>query len=114
MKLSLQWLKRYIPEINASLVELDEALTQLGFEVEGIEDQGLGYDNLVVGHVLEKESHPDADKLSITQLSDGSQVLQVVCGAPNVAVGQKVVFAQGCSVVVAIISSTTACYYKWV
>lgn len=93
MKLSLQWLKRYIPEINASLVELDEALTQLGFEVEGIEDQGLVYDKLVVGHVLEKESHPDADKLSITQLSDGSQVLQVVCGAPNVAVGQKVVFA---------------------
>ena len=69
MKLSLKWLKRYIPELKANLVELDEALTQLGFEVEGIEDQGSVYDKLVVGHVLEKEQHPDADKLSVTKLS---------------------------------------------
>lgn len=93
MKLSLKWLKRYIPEFSASLPELDEALTQLGFEVEGIEDQGSVYSNLVVGHVLERDKHPDADKLSVTRLSDGTQELQVVCGAPNVAAGQKVVFA---------------------
>lgn len=93
MKLSLKWLKRYIPDFSANFVELDEALTQLGFEVEGIDNLGAAYENLVVGHVLSKESHPDADKLSITKLFDGQQELQVVCGAPNVAAGQKVVFA---------------------
>ena len=93
MQLSLKWLKRYIPKLNATQVELDEALTQLGFEVEGIHDQAAAYAKLVVGKVLTRDPHPDADKLSITTLDDGNQTLQVVCGAPNIAAGQTVVFA---------------------
>lgn len=95
MKISLNWLKSYI-NFNLTNEELHYILTDIGLEVESIEPyesvQG-GLKGLVVGHVLEKEKHADADKLSVCKVDVGHEVLQIVCGAPNVAAGQKVIVA---------------------
>jgi phenylalanyl-tRNA synthetase beta chain len=92
MLVSLNWLKRYVP-LTQSVSELEVALTSLGLEVEGIQDQGQTYSSLIVGKVLEYEPHPDSDHLSVTKVFDGTEQVQVVCGAPNVAKGQTVAFA---------------------
>ena len=95
MKISLNWLKSYI-NLNLSNDELHFLLTDIGLEVESIEPYESvkgGLKGLVVGHVLEKEKHPDADKLSVCKVDVGTEVLQIVCGAPNVAAGQKVIVA---------------------
>jgi phenylalanyl-tRNA synthetase beta chain len=95
MKISLNWLKSYI-HFDLSNEELHNLLTDIGLEVESIEPYESvkgGLKGLVVGHVLEKEKHADADKLSVCKVDVGSEVLQIVCGAPNVAAGQKVVVA---------------------
>ena len=96
MTISLNWLKEYI-DINESPEKIAELLTDLGLEVEGMEEIGGIKGNLegvVVGQVMECEKHPDADKLSITKIDIGSgDPLSIVCGAPNVAKGQKVVVA---------------------
>ncbi len=95
MKISFNWLKNYVTTtLNAE--EVGRLLTSSGLEVEEItrfESIPGGLRNVVIGHVLEKEKHPDADKLSITKVNIGNEILQIVCGAPNVAVGQKVVVA---------------------
>ena len=95
MKVSYNWLKKYI-QTDLSPEELGKVLTDTGLEVESIEKieaiQG-GLQGVVVGHVLTCEKHPDADKLNVTTVSIGTEELQIVCGAPNVAVGQKVVVA---------------------
>jgi len=93
MEVSLNWLQRYadLPDDPGSLAE---ALTSLGFEVEGIRSLGGGATGVVVGEVLEVARHPEADKLSLCRVGDGGEVLAVVCGAPNVAAGQKVCFAR--------------------
>ena len=65
----------------------------LGLEVEGYEDFAKKYENFVVGEVLERAKHPNADRLSICKVNIGNAVQEVVCGAPNVAAGQKVVVA---------------------
>jgi phenylalanyl-tRNA synthetase beta chain len=96
MKISYNWLKKYI---NLSLTpdQMEQLLTGCGLEVEAfeeIESVKGGLRGLVVGEVLEKEKHPDADRLSITKVNVGkSQSLQIVCGATNVAKGQKVLVA---------------------
>lgn len=96
MKVSYNWLKdllnfSYTPE------ELDAVLTETGLEVEGIEhieDIKGGLKGVVVGEVLTCEKHPDADKLKVTTVNVGAdEPLQIVCGAPNVAQGQKVLVA---------------------
>ncbi len=96
MKISYNWLKEYI-YIDLPATEVAEMLTFCGLEVESIEAYESikgGLNGLVVGEVLTKEKHPDADKLSITTVNVGIQnVLQIVCGAPNVAAGQKVIVA---------------------
>lgn len=96
MKLSLDWLKEYI-EINESPEDLGHILTMGGLEVEGIsefEKVPGGLKGLVIGEVLECEQHPNADKLRITKVDTGDgEPKQIVCGAPNVAAGQKVVVA---------------------
>jgi phenylalanyl-tRNA synthetase beta chain len=95
MRISLNWLKSYI-HFDLSNEELHNLLTDIGLEVESIEPYESvkgGLKGLVVGHVLEKEKHADADKLSVCKVDVGSEVLQIVCGAPNVAAGQKVVVA---------------------
>ncbi|GAA4849477.1 phenylalanine--tRNA ligase subunit beta [Algivirga pacifica] len=96
MKISLDWLKDFI-NINESAEEIDHLLTMAGLEVEGIEEVETikgGLKGLVIGEVLECGKHPDADKLSITKVDLGEgEPVQIVCGAPNVAAGQKVVVA---------------------
>ncbi|UYW02394.1 phenylalanine--tRNA ligase subunit beta [Flavobacterium agricola] len=97
MRISYNWLKQFI-KINKTSDEVSTILTDLGLEVEGIETyESLkgGLIGVVVGHVLTCEKHPNADKLNLTtvDLGDGNNPIQIVCGAPNVAQGQKVLVA---------------------
>lgn len=93
MKISLNWLKDYIDLKGISPEEIISQLTLAGLEVEDVTDQSRIFKNFIVGFVKEKKKHPDADRLSLCILFDGKEDLQVVCGAPNVEAGQKVVFA---------------------
>jgi phenylalanyl-tRNA synthetase beta chain len=96
MTVSFNWLKQYI-NIDKTPAEVEALLTDLGLEVEGMEEIGGIKGNLegvVVGHVVACEKHPDADKLSLTKVDIGKgDPLSIVCGAPNVAKGQKVAVA---------------------
>ncbi len=96
MKISYNWLKDYI-KTDLAPEKLSTILTDIGLEVEGMETfQSVkgGLEGLVIGKVMTCEKHPDADKLSITKVDIGSgELLPIVCGAPNVAEGQKVVVA---------------------
>ncbi|MBI5647959.1 MAG: phenylalanine--tRNA ligase subunit beta [Ignavibacteriae bacterium] len=93
MKVSLTWLRRYI-DLPESPEQIAALLTGTGLEVESIEDHARQFDGIVVGCVVTCEKHPKADKLSICTVDDGIEVVQVICGAPNVAAGQKVPFAR--------------------
>ncbi len=93
MNISYNWLKQFI-NLPWDAEKTGELLTDLGLEVEGIEDfssvQG-GLQGIVVGEVLECVQHPNADRLKLTKVDIGNnEILQIVCGAPNVAIGQKV------------------------
>lgn len=90
MKISYNWLKKFV-DINVSTEELDNTLTMLGLEVESVTNLGEKYNNFIVAYVEGKEKHPDADKLSVCRVNTGNEMLQVVCGATNVGVGQKIV-----------------------
>lgn len=96
MKVSLNWLKTYI-DIDLPPEEVSEILTSIGLEVEGMEEVESipgGLKGVVVGLVKECGKHPNADKLSVTKVDVGSGTdLNIVCGAPNVAAGQKVLVA---------------------
>jgi phenylalanyl-tRNA synthetase beta chain len=96
MKISYNWLKQYI-DIPESPEEIGQTLTGTGLEVESVEAFETvkgGLKGLVIGEVLTCSKHPNADKLSITTVDvGGEKPLQIVCGAPNVAAGQKVVVA---------------------
>src|SRR5690606_11549203 len=65
-----------------------------GIEVDAVIDRSEGLSNIVVGHVESCEKHPEADKLSICQVNVGETVDQIICGAPNIAAGQKVIVAR--------------------
>lgn len=91
MKLSLRWLSRYVDLGDLSPEQVRDDLTMSTAEVEEIEVFGGGLGDLVVGHVVEHGRHPDADKLSLNRVDVGDgELLSIVCGAPNVAAGQKV------------------------
>ncbi len=96
MKISYNWLKEYI-DTDKTPQEIAEILTNTGLEVEGLEEVETvkgGLKGLVIGKVLEKTKHPNADKLSLTKVDVGNHtILPIVCGAPNVAQGQTVVVA---------------------
>jgi phenylalanyl-tRNA synthetase beta chain len=96
MTISYNWLSEYLPE-KIDPERLSKILTGIGLEVETMEpfeEVKGGLKGLVIGEVLECEKHPDADKLSLTKVNIGSgEPLQIVCGAPNVAAGQKVIVA---------------------
>ncbi len=95
MKISLNWLKTFAPSLSQSPEEIGEKLTSLGLEVEALETKGPQFSNVVVGKVLEVEAHPNADRLRICKVNVGEpEILQIVCGAPNVAEGQKVAVAK--------------------
>ncbi len=92
MKISTHWLRRYI-DLDRTPEEVEEALTLIGFEVEGIETTGLpDLNHVVVGEVLSSEPHPNADRLSVCQVSvgDGSEPRTIVCGAKNYNIGDRV------------------------
>ncbi len=96
MTISYNWLSEYLPE-KIEPEKLSKILTSIGLEVESLEkyeELKGGLQGLVVGEVLECAKHPDADKLSLTKVNIGAgESLQIVCGAPNVAAGQKVIVA---------------------
>ncbi len=93
MRVGLGWLAEFIA-LPDSQVELEERLTLGGLEIEGVARTGPDLDEIRVGHVLEREQHPDADRLSVCKVDlGGDEPLSIVCGAPNVAAGQKVAVA---------------------
>ena len=94
MKVSLNWLKDYINLDDVSVEEITNKLTLAGLEVDDVFDGSKVYENFVIGYVKEKDKHPNADKLSLCLVTDGINDYKVVCGAPNVAAGQKIVFAK--------------------
>lgn len=99
MKLSLNWLKNYV-SLTVSADEVTRALTFLGFEVEGVHRTGLApIAHLVVGEILTRDKHPNADKLSVctVRIAEGGTPTQIVCGAPNCDAGKRVPVAlPGC------------------
>jgi phenylalanyl-tRNA synthetase beta chain len=94
MKISLNWLSDYVDITGISIDELVDKVSTAGLEVEEVIDQSDVLANMVVGFVKETKRHPNADKLTLCIVSDGTNEYSVVCGAPNVAVGQKVPFAK--------------------
>jgi phenylalanyl-tRNA synthetase beta chain len=93
VKFSLSWLKEHLAG-DADLVSVTETLTRVGLEVEHVEDKAGELSAFVVGHILEANRHPNADKLQVCMVDVGRGApLQVVCGAPNARAGLKVVFA---------------------
>lgn len=103
MTISYKWLSEYLPTVQAGLpviVEperLSRILTSIGLEVEslsGYDEVKGGLKGLVIGEVISTEKHPNADKLTLTKVNIGNaEPLSIVCGAPNVATGQKVIVA---------------------
>ena len=93
MKFSEQWLRTWVkPEVSRE--ELVARLSMVGLEVDAVTPVAGAFRGVVVGEVLSTEQHPDADKLRICQVSDGSETFQVVCGAPNVRPGLRIPFAK--------------------
>lgn len=95
MLVSLEWLKDYVSTQDLVPEELAEKITRSGIEVDAVIDRANGMDKVVVGHVVSKEKHPEADKLNICQVDVGeAEPQQIICGAPNVDAGQKVIVAR--------------------
>ena len=95
MNISFNWLNEFL-KINLKIDEVCEILTDIGLEVEGIvEYQNVkgNFEGLIVGEVIQCEKHPNADRLKLTKVNIGQETLQIVCGAPNVNINQKVIVA---------------------
>lgn len=90
MNTPLSWIKAYVPELDVTPQEYTDAMTLTGTKVEGYECLDKNLDKIVVGQILSIERHPDADKLIICQVNVGTETIQIVTGAPNVKVGDKV------------------------
>ncbi|HWM26681.1 MAG TPA: phenylalanine--tRNA ligase subunit beta [Chthoniobacterales bacterium] len=94
MKFSVNWLREFV-ELPSSVEALAELLTFAGVEIEGVEKRGANFDKVVVAQITASSPHPNADRLSVCQVDDGSgQTRQIVCGAKNYKVGDKVPLAQ--------------------
>ena len=93
MKFTLSWLKDHL-ETDASIDEITYALTDLGLEVEGIEDRGAKLADFTLGYVVSAEKHPDADRLRVCQVNTDEGMKQIICGAPNAREGITVVVAK--------------------
>ena len=93
MKFTLSWLKSHL-ETDATLDEITYALTDLGLEVEGVEDRGAALAAFTIGYVESAEKHPDADRLRVCQVQTDEGVKQIICGAPNARQGITVVVAK--------------------
>jgi len=92
MKITLGWLKEHL-DTDATLADITDRLTMLGLEIESVVERSVGLESFVVGHVIEAVKHPDADKLQVCTVDNGTETLAVVCGAPNARKGLKGVFA---------------------
>ncbi|MCM5703411.1 phenylalanine--tRNA ligase subunit beta [Larsenimonas salina] len=92
MKVSEKWLREWVsPALDTQA--LADQITMAGLEVDGIEPACPAFSGVVVAHVVEVSPHPDADKLNVCQVDTGSERVQVVCGARNIASGQRIAFA---------------------
>src|SRR6056297_521824 len=89
MKISYNWLKQYL-DFDLSAEQTADKLTLLGLEVEELENTGINFEKFVVGEVLDVKDHPNADRLKLCKVNQGDKEVQIVCGADNVAGGQKV------------------------
>ncbi len=93
MKVTYNWLKEFV-DFDLEPAALGDLLTMLGLEVEGVEQVGGGLDAVVVARVAAKAQHPNADKLSLCKVDNGSELLDIVCGAQNFKQGDTVALAQ--------------------
>ncbi|MFM7603872.1 MAG: phenylalanine--tRNA ligase subunit beta [Prosthecobacter sp.] len=93
MQVSLSWLSTHLDLSSYSVAQLSDLLTFAGVEVEGIEERGVTTDKVVVAQIESFVQHPNADKLSVCQVNDGSGTRQIVCGAKNFKAGDKVPLA---------------------
>ena len=89
MKITFNWLKQYV-DFEGTPQELAQRLTLLGLEVEAMQKLGGEFDGVVVAEVITRDKHPNADKLSLCRVNDGHGERQIVCGAQNFKVGDKV------------------------
>jgi phenylalanyl-tRNA synthetase beta chain len=93
MKISYSWVKDYL-KLDLDPHNVAEILTNIGLEIEGTEEWNSvagGLEGIIVGEILTSKKHPDADRLTVNTVGIGAgKILNIVCGAPNVAVGQKV------------------------
>ena len=92
MKFTLSWLKEEL-ETDATATEITDALTMAGLELESLDDPSEGLRDFVVAHVEKAEKHPDADRLKVCTVNNGTRTFEVVCGAPNARTGMKGIFA---------------------
>ena len=90
MNTSLSWIKAYVPGLDVTAQEYTDAMTLTGTKVETFEKLDADLDKIVIGQILSIERHPDADKLIICQVNIGEKTIQIVTGAPNVHLGDKV------------------------
>ncbi|MCM1187598.1 MAG: phenylalanine--tRNA ligase subunit beta [Lachnoclostridium sp.] len=90
MNTALSWIKAYVPELDCTDQEYRDAMTLTGTKVEGYERKDKNLEKIIVGQIVSIEKHPDADKLIVCQVNIGSETIQIVTGAPNVKVGDKV------------------------
>ncbi|MBQ2802338.1 MAG: phenylalanine--tRNA ligase subunit beta [Lachnospiraceae bacterium] len=90
MNTALSWIKAYVPELACTDQEYCDAMTLSGTKVEGYVRRDKNLEKIIVGQIVSIERHPDADKLVVCQVNIGSETIQIVTGAPNVEVGQKV------------------------
>ncbi|OSP56710.1 phenylalanine--tRNA ligase subunit beta [Pseudoruegeria sp. SK021] len=93
MKFTLSWLKEHL-ETDASVEDITEALTDLGLEVEGVENPAAALSAFTLGYVQSAEKHPEADRLQVCMVETGDGVQQIICGAPNARAGITVVVAK--------------------
>src|SRR5882757_929972 len=92
MKFTLSWLQTHL-DTDASLQQITDTLTQIGLELEGVENRGAALAGFRIAHVIEAAPHPNADRLRACKVDTGDGIVSVVCGAPNARTGMKAVFA---------------------
>ena len=90
MNTSLSWIKMYVPDLDVTAQEYTDAMTLSGTKVEGFQKLDADLDRIIIGQIEKIDPHPDADKLIICQVNIGTETIQIVTGAPNVKVGDKV------------------------
>jgi phenylalanyl-tRNA synthetase beta chain len=92
MKVSLNWLKQYV-DVKLPAVEVANRLTLAGIEVKNTQVIGSNWEGIIIGQIMTVNPHPNADRLTLLTLDLGDKQETVVCGAPNVAAGAKIVYA---------------------